>query len=105
MKSSVKASEKGEDDEEDRDDPFDSDVTSEEDSGDLMPERADEEEETNDANELITAELVQQAKEETDLINEELARSGAEKLEAVPNSDALPENLDAYVGDQAYQMY
>jgi len=30
--------------EDDRDDPFDSDVTSEEDDDDMMPERADEEE-------------------------------------------------------------
>lgn len=50
-------SEKNEDEEDDRDDPFDSECTSEEDSDDMMPERETETTEDIEATNLIKAEL------------------------------------------------
>ena len=66
-------------DDEDRDDPFDSDITSEEDSDELMPER-----EESKANDIIQQELHQQEIEATNLINQELALSGTEAIDVLP---------------------
>lgn len=72
------------DEDDDRDDPFDSDVTSEEDEDDLMPERADETDEEAVASRMIQEELKQQEQEAHDLINQELALSGTDALDVVP---------------------
>ena len=74
---------------------------------------------TKKANELIRAELAYQEAQDTEIINDELQRSGAEPLPQVDQSeinetmhgaeaiDVPVENhdLEEYVGDQAYMMY
>ena len=79
------------DDDADRDDPFDSDVTSEEEEDDLMPERASESAENNVdealATKMIQEELKQQELEAHELINQELALSGTDALDVVPQKD------------------
>ena len=103
-------------DEDDRDDPFgssdDSDV-----SDDLMPDRVDLSG-TQKANTLVQEEMRYQEAQDTAVINQELARSGQQELPV--DESALHEtvhdqragdisvgdqDLDQYVGDQAYQMY
>ena len=70
-------------DPDDREDPFDTDETSEDD--DLMPERLIENGQQNlsqkEVSDLIAQELAQQEKESTDLINEELKRSGNSQID------------------------
>lgn len=73
------------DESDDRDDPFDSDVTSEEDD-DLMPEREDPEPMVN---RVIQQELAQQEDEVDRLVKEELARSNETQA-----ADLLPSRQD-----------
>ena len=47
--------------------------------------------------------MAHQEAEVDELINEELRMSGQDALDVVPQKDdSLPQNLDDYVGDQAY---
>ena len=73
----------------DRDDPFDTDETSEDD--DLMPERLIENKNPKmserEVSDLIKQELDYQDKQNTDLINQELARSGGDKLSEAQDKD------------------
>lgn len=104
------------DDEDDRDDPFgssdDSDV-----SDDLMPDRVDLTG-TQKANTLVQEEMKYQEAQDTAVINQELARSGAQPLpvdesalddtvhdQRAGDISVGDQDLDQYVGDQAYQMY
>ena len=74
---------------------------------------------TKKANELIRAEPAYQEAQDTEIINDELQRSGAEPLPQVDQSEIAEtmhgaealdvpvgdHDLEEYVGDQAYMMY
>jgi len=106
-------------DEDDRDDPFGSsdDSDGSDGSDDLMPDRVDLSG-TQKASTLVQEEMKYQEAQDTAAINQELARSGQQELPV--DESALHEtvhdqragdisvgdqDLDQYVGDQAYQMY
>lgn len=98
-------------DSEDRDDPFDSDVTSEEDEDDLMPERDLSYEPAINVDRVIQQELAHQEAEADRLIREELELSGGkEAAELMPSRQGNASDNDTIdiADDQnvaAYQMY
>ena len=88
-------------DDDDREDPFDTDTDESDD--DFQPADREVKPEliaTQKANQLIQAELAYQEANDTDIINEELARSGADPLPQVDQS-ALVETMH---GEQALDV-
>jgi len=74
-----------------------------------MPERADEAEEETKVDEMIKKEIAHQEDEATRLVNEELALSGTDGIDVLADrkndNEEVDDDPEAYVGDQAYQMY